>query len=416
MAGEHDDILRYRDLIWQMSQNDPRRAHAFAWGILDHLPDARRRQDFLGYEAPASRPVGIRRNEWDGRRTMELRPEDEKNALPPRAEPYYPDRDDGKNILKVEDGEEGRKRGSGSDGGSGDGTDGADAPLDLRDDQADPKDDGGWSEDKGDIHAEPPPPSEEPQTADELEAQDKARQEQVAGEEAASEEAAREQAAREESARDQQSPPAPEPKSEENPIPPEKKPVSKEFLDAIWSAEQGNRKPEDRTTDEKSSTSSAQGKYQITKGGLVDIGWKDRKGNWTEEAKRHGVKSDDDFKKSASAQDKAAQAYFEKKDAAINEIGAKKHIGQEIDGLAGKFKISDAGLAAAAHRDGEGVVKDYLKHQQKNGWKSDFSKIDPNVADKWAIKDRNGNVVRATEDRFRAVETRIRTFENVRYR
>ncbi|MBI5122219.1 MAG: hypothetical protein HZA67_14545, partial [Rhodospirillales bacterium] len=47
----------------------------------------------------------------------------------------YPDKDDGKNILKVEDGEEGRKRGSG--------TDGADAPLDLRDDQADPKGDGG---------------------------------------------------------------------------------------------------------------------------------------------------------------------------------------------------------------------------------------------------------------------------------
>ncbi|MBI5122030.1 MAG: hypothetical protein HZA67_13590, partial [Rhodospirillales bacterium] len=271
----------------------------------------------------------------------------------------------------------------------------------LRDDQADPKGDGGWSEDKGDIHAEPPPPSEEPQTADELEAQDKERQEQAAGEE---------------SARDQQPPPATEPRSEEKPMPTEKKPVSKEFLDAIWSAEQGNRKPEDRTTDEKSSTSSAQGKYQITKGGLVDIGWKDRKGNWTEEAKRHGVKSDDDFKKSASAQDKAAQAYFEKKDAAINEIGAKKHIGQEIDGVVGKFKISEAGLAAAAHRDGEGIVRDYLKHQQKNGWKSDFNKIDPNVAERWAIKDRNGNVVRTTEDRFRAVETRIRTFENVRYR
>lgn len=30
LAGEHDDILRYRDLIRQMSQIDPRRAHAFA--------------------------------------------------------------------------------------------------------------------------------------------------------------------------------------------------------------------------------------------------------------------------------------------------------------------------------------------------------------------------------------------------
>ncbi|MBF0166475.1 MAG: hypothetical protein HQL45_02490 [Alphaproteobacteria bacterium] len=52
----------------------------------------------------------------------------------------------------------------------------------------------------------------------------------------------------------------------------------------------------------------------------------------------------------------------------------------------------------------------------KNGWKSDFSNIDPDVAKKRDIKDSKGNVTRSTEDRFRAVETRIRKFENTPYR
>ncbi|MDK9722300.1 MAG: hypothetical protein OEL53_14075 [Rhodospirillales bacterium] len=198
-------------------------------------------------------------------------------------------------------------------------------------------------------------------------------------------------------------------------MPTEKKPVSKEFLDAIWSAEQGNRKPEERKTDEQSSSSSAQGKYQITDSGLQGIGWKDKDGNWTEKARQHGVKSDDDYKKNASAQDKAAQRYFEKKDAWLAK-NSNMYGGKEIDGIVGKFKITDAGLAAAAHRDGEGVVRDYLEHQQKNGWKSDFSKIDPKTTEELAIKDSSGKVTRTAEDRFRAVETRLRTFEKVPYR
>ncbi|MDK9722299.1 MAG: peptidoglycan-binding protein [Rhodospirillales bacterium] len=158
VEGEHEDMLRYRDLIWRMSQSDPRRAHGFAWGILDHLPEAKK-ADFLGFEAPQHRPVGVRRNEWDGRRTMELRPEDEKNAPPPRAQPYYPDRDDGKNfMLKAWDDSE-KKRNASGDGG---GDDGVDAPLDLRDDLADPGDDASF-EDKNAGDGDIPPVSEETQ-------------------------------------------------------------------------------------------------------------------------------------------------------------------------------------------------------------------------------------------------------------
>ncbi|MBF0166477.1 MAG: hypothetical protein HQL45_02500, partial [Alphaproteobacteria bacterium] len=193
-------------------------------------------------------------------------------------------------------------------------------------------------------------------------------------------------------------------------------PISPEFLDAIWSAEQGNRKPEERTTNDVNSGSTEKGKYQINDVGLVDIGWKDDKGNWTDLAKRNGVKSDADFRNDTSSQDKAAQQFFKRKEEALKTLGADKHKGQEVDGVAGKFKITDAGLVAAAHRDGQGVVKDYLDHQQKNGWKSDFSNIDPKVSARWDRKDAWGNVTRSTEDRFRAIETRIRIFEKIPYR
>jgi hypothetical protein len=58
------------------------------------------------------------------------------------------------------------------------------------------------------------------------------------------------------------------------------------------------------------------------------------------------------------------------------------------------------------------VVKAYLEHQAKNGWQSRFDNIDPKVQQGLRIVDRNGKV-RTAEDRFRAVETRMRKFENI---
>ena len=320
-------IQRHRDLLHQINDRDPKRAHDFAWGILGHLPQERQ-QDFMGFEVPRLPPVGLRRDEW--RHTLEVRPDDP--VIPPKAEPYNPDKDTGKRValLEAESGEPA-----------------ASPPPETGDGEAS-------KADEGKTVADPNAGNKE-------------------------------------------------------------KPVSQEFLDAIWSAEQGNRKPEERTTNNKASGSSEKGKYQINDGGLVDIGWKDKNGNWTDLAKTNGVKSNDDFLKDASAQDKAAQAYFMKKEEALRKE-ADAHRGQEIDGLTGKFKVTDAGLVAAAHRDGQGVVKDYLDHQKKNNWKSDFSNIDPDVAKNRNITDKAGNIARSTEDRFRAIETRLRKFENVPYR
>lgn len=141
---------------------------------------------------------------------------------------------------------------------------------------------------------------------------------------------------------------------------------------------------------------------------------KNAQGKWTAEAAKHGIKSNDDFLKSTEAQDVAAQDFFQKKAERLSSSGAMKKAGQRVVGVKGEFVVTEAGLLAAAHRDGEKVVNAYLRHQEKNGWTSRFDNLDPNVKDSLTLKDKNGNVVRTAEDRLRAVETRIRRFEKVK--
>jgi hypothetical protein len=49
---------------------------------------------------------------------------------------------------------------------------------------------------------------------------------------------------------------------------------------------------------------------------------------------------------------------------------------------------------AAAHKEGPGAVRDYLKFQNENGWSSDFSKSE------------------GDRRRFEAIETRLRLFQD----
>jgi peptidoglycan hydrolase-like protein with peptidoglycan-binding domain len=188
--------------------------------------------------------------------------------------------------------------------------------------------------------------------------------------------------------------------------------VSDVFLDAIYNAEQGGKVGDNRNPAEQ-GPGTTKGKYQITDETLRSIGWKDAKGKWTSEAEKHGIKSDQDFLKSESAQNTAGKQVFDRKRKALDNFGAFDKAGQNVKGLKAGFSITENGLLAAAHREGEGVVLDYLKHQEKNGWKSNFDNLDPKMR-RWDIKDASGKVTRTAEDRFRAIETRIRTFENVK--
>jgi hypothetical protein len=88
-------------------------------------------------------------------------------------------------------------------------------------------------------------------------------------------------------------------------------------------------------------------------------------------------------------------------EAQLKAFGADAMIGTEVDGIKEKFPISDAGLAAAAHRAGAEAVKSYLDRMEQNGWHS-----------KKAVQ----NLSVDNDRRHRAVETRLREFANVQYR
>jgi hypothetical protein len=64
--------------------------------------------------------------------------------------------------------------------------------------------------------------------------------------------------------------------------------------------------------------------------------------------------------------------------------GATRFIGQEVPGLrGGSVPVTEAGLAAAAHREGANTVRRYLEHRAANlappapvpGQRSDLSKF-----------------------------------------
>ena len=75
--------------------------------------------------------------------------------------------------------------------------------------------------------------------------------------------------------------------------------------------------------------------------------------------------------------------------------------GQKIIGIYDPSQpttITPVGLMAAAHAEGHGKVRAYIKHQRKNGWISDFDALDDD-----------------TRLRYQRIETRLRKFKNVQY-
>lgn len=149
---------------------------------------------------------------------------------------------------------------------------------------------------------------------------------------------------------------------------------------------------------------SARGRYQLQPLILQDIGAKDAAGLWTG---KYGIKSDQDFLNDPRVQERvfmdAVNVYRRQLGALRLEKGNRQSevpldlIGQEIDGLEGRFKLTEGGLIAAAHRAGAPTVRDYLKRQRDSGWKSDLSK--------WPSDPREKKMYQALETRLRKFET-----------
>jgi hypothetical protein len=147
---------------------------------------------------------------------------------------------------------------------------------------------------------------------------------------------------------------------------------------------------------QRNQGSNALGRYQFTEKALIDVGLKTSDGQWTG---KYGIRTDQDFLNDPEVQERALSDYLARNEIQLQQKGAKRFIGQTIAGERGRFTITEAGLASAAHRRGAEGVRQYLDHQRNNGWTSDFSKL-PKVQ----------------RDKFMEIETRLRTFQHRPYR
>lgn len=171
--------------------------------------------------------------------------------------------------------------------------------------------------------------------------------------------------------------------------------VRSDFREAIAVAEAGkNPVP---PWDAKNPNSTAMGRYQILKGTFVDAGLKEANGNWRA-GNALGVKTDAEFLASQEAQNKAFDMIMARNDKQLKGYGAYNHVGKDIDGLEDKFKITESGLLAAAHRQGARAVRDYLVRMRENEWDSNRAIV---------------GLPKKQDDAHKAIEQRLREFANV---
>ena len=136
------------------------------------------------------------------------------------------------------------------------------------------------------------------------------------------------------------------------------------------------------------------GRYQMSGGTLQDANMKNKSGQWTG---KFGVYSDQDFLKNKEAQEQAMEWYSAKNAKVMKNHKSYNYIGQDIDGIKKRFKITRGGLDAAAHRQGATAVKDYLSHLRNSNMKSKFS-----------------NLRKEIREKYERVETWLREFEGIK--
>jgi len=183
--------------------------------------------------------------------------------------------------------------------------------------------------------------------------------------------------------------------------------VRPDFREAIAAAEAGNNPVP--PWDARNLDSTAIGRYQILKGTFVDAGLKDANGNWRP-GNALGIKTDAEFLASQEAQNKAFDMIMARNNKQLKSNGAYNHIGRDVDGLKGKFKITESGLLAAAHRQGAGAVREYLVRMRENEWNSQ------KVLDEIQNSDRSPPQIKSMMDAHKAIEQRLRNFANVSHR
>jgi hypothetical protein len=139
-----------------------------------------------------------------------------------------------------------------------------------------------------------------------------------------------------------------------------------EFRHAIAQAERSaeHRNHGYRQYNDAGGGRGAFARYQLRMGVLIDAGWMDRLGRWTEKAASFGVTNDMDFLDRPEAQERAMTDALRVYDRQARALALDKYVGQEItvtDGSA--VLITRAGIIAAEHREGVGALSDYLRRR-----------------------------------------------------
>jgi hypothetical protein len=106
---------------------------------------------------------------------------------------------------------------------------------------------------------------------------------------------------------------------------------------------------------------TALGRYQMRNRTLVDAGWKNSDGSWTDKAKDAGVTSDDEFLANPDVQEKALTDVIDRNSMQLSSNGADRYVGTTIkDSNGNDLAITSDGLQAASHRAGAPTVRRYL--------------------------------------------------------
>jgi hypothetical protein len=160
----------------------------------------------------------------------------------------------------------------------------------------------------------------------------------------------------------------------------------------------------------------AYGRYQMRRPALIDAGMMNADGSWTG---RHGIRSPDDFKRNPKAQEQAFADFMRRTEGYLQAEGLTKYIDRALPGRVATFPVTESGLAAAAHRQGAGMVKAYFDFKERTNWaKSDFSTIPE--ADRAAVARLQTGLKesdrQSAETVFSSVETRLREFSRIPYR
>lgn len=140
----------------------------------------------------------------------------------------------------------------------------------------------------------------------------------------------------------------------------------------------------------------ALGRYQLLRSPLADAGWRDiQSGSWSGPASAFGIRSDRGFLASPVAQEAAFGDVMRTYRRRLTNNGSLAFAGRSIPGLRNPtIAVSEAGLLAAVHRRGPGMVAEYLRHRDQR------------------LPEPSGRTLRA----FLEIETRLRIFADADYR